>query len=65
MSKSANRGHVGVGFLGALVLVFIILKLCNVIGWSWWWVLSPLWISAWLAAAFCMMCVVVIYHTRK
>jgi hypothetical protein len=23
---------------------FIILKLCGVINWSWWWVLSPLWI---------------------
>jgi hypothetical protein len=29
-----------------LVLIgFIALKLSGVIGWSWWWVLSPLWIS--------------------
>ena len=28
-----------------LTVVFIILKLCNVISWSWLWVLSPLWIS--------------------
>ena len=34
----------GVGFLGVLTLLFIALKLCNVIDWSWWWVLSPLWI---------------------
>ena len=27
-----------------LVIAFIVLKLCNVISWSWWWVLSPLWI---------------------
>lgn len=33
----------GIGFLGLLALVFITLKLCNVITWSWWWVLSPLW----------------------
>ncbi len=26
-------------------LTFIVLKLTGVIGWSWWWVLSPLWIS--------------------
>ena len=34
----------GISFTGALVLIFIILKLCHVIDWSWWWVLSPLWI---------------------
>jgi len=33
----------GIGFLGVLAIVFITLKLVNVIDWSWWWVLSPLW----------------------
>ena len=28
-----------------VTLIFVILKLCNVIKWSWWWVLSPLWIG--------------------
>ena len=28
-----------------LLVVFIILKLCGVINWSWWWVLSPIWIN--------------------
>ena len=27
-----------------LGIVFIVLKLCNVITWSWLWVLSPFWI---------------------
>ena len=36
----------GIGFTGLLTIVFIILKLCDIIAWSWWWVLSPLWISA-------------------
>ena len=35
-----------VGFCGLLTLVFITLKLTDVIAWSWLWVLSPLWISA-------------------
>ena len=35
----------GIGFAGLLTIVFIILKLCSIITWSWWWVLSPLWIS--------------------
>lgn len=35
----------GVGFVGLLTIVFIVLKLLGKITWSWWWVLSPLWIS--------------------
>jgi len=34
----------GVGFFGALTLIFITLKLIDKIDWSWIWVLSPLWI---------------------
>jgi hypothetical protein len=30
--------------MGLLTIVFIILKLTEVIMWSWWWVLSPLWL---------------------
>lgn len=33
-----------IGFPALLLLSFIILKLCNVITWSWWWVLSPVWL---------------------
>jgi len=35
----------GIGFIGLLTIIFITLKLLNKIDWSWWWVLSPLWIS--------------------
>ena len=28
-----------------LTIVFVVLKLCRVISWSWVWVLSPLWIG--------------------
>ena len=38
-----NNG-VSIGFVGILQIVFIVLKLCNVIDWSWFWVLSPIWI---------------------
>ena len=34
----------GFGFGSVLLLTFIILKLVGVINWSWWWVLSPIWI---------------------
>lgn len=32
----------GIGFLGMLFLIFMTLKLCNVIDWSWWLVCIPL-----------------------
>jgi|GEM_PF-172602 hypothetical protein len=43
MSDSTTSG--GVGFSGLLQVSFIVLKLCKVISWSWWWVLSPTWIG--------------------
>ncbi len=48
MSKS-NHSSSGISFTGLLTIVFIILKLTNNIDWSWWWVLSPLWITVVLA----------------
>ena len=39
-----NNAVGGIGFTGLLQIVFITLKLCHVINWSWWWVLSPVWI---------------------
>lgn len=38
-----NNSSGGIGFLGLLTIVFIVLKLCDKITWSWWWVLCPLW----------------------
>lgn len=35
---------VGTGPLDLVTIVFIVLKLCKVIDWSWWWVFSPIWI---------------------
>ena len=32
----------GVSFPALLTILFITLKLCGVIAWSWWWVLSPI-----------------------
>lgn len=46
MSKRINDSIVistGMGFLPTLCLIFITLKLCGVINWSWWWVLAPIW----------------------
>ena len=40
-----NTTSSGIGFSGMLTVAFVVLKLTNVISWSWWWVLSPLWIT--------------------
>ena len=39
-----KESSTGIGFGSLLLLAFIVLKLCNVISWSWWWVMSPLWL---------------------
>lgn len=44
MSENSSSTSGGIGFCGLLAIVFIVLKLTEVISWSWWWVLSPLWI---------------------
>ena len=33
-----------------LAIVFVVLKLTNNISWSWWWVVSPIWIPLGLIA---------------
>lgn len=30
-------------FAGALFLVLLVLKLTEVVAWSWWWITAPLW----------------------
>jgi hypothetical protein len=32
------------GFNSLLFFIFLTLKLCNIIEWSWWWVFAPFWI---------------------
>ncbi len=45
MKENKTTVNGGIGFTGLLTIVFIVLKLTNVIEWSWIWVLSPIWIS--------------------
>lgn len=47
MSETKTASSGGIGFCSLLAIVFIALKLAGVgvvATWSWWWVLSPLWI---------------------
>jgi len=49
MSEKTSNG---ISFGGMLTILFIGLKLTNYITWSWWWVLSPLWIPLAIALVF-------------
>lgn len=40
--KNASSTSGSIGFGGLLTIVFIVLKLCGVISWNWFWVCSPL-----------------------
>ena len=44
MANDKRRGH-GLGLGSVLTLIFVVLKFTGHIDWSWWWVLSPLWIG--------------------
>lgn len=57
--KIEKSSSAGIGFTGALTILFIALKLTNQIDWSWWWVLSPIWIVT-LIAVFAILVVLLI-----
>jgi hypothetical protein len=49
---SQNSSSSGIGFPGLLTILFVGLKLNHIINWSWFWVVSPIWISISLFLAF-------------
>ena len=44
MNKKNNNS--GIGLTTVLFLIFLVLKLCKIINWSWLWIFSPLWIGS-------------------
>ena len=60
MSKEQSVSYSGgIGFTGLLTIVFVILKLLGKIDWSWWWVLSPIWISFLLVMVFFVILLII------
>ena len=58
-TMSSSSSSSGISFPGALTVLFVGLKLTNVITWSWWWVLSPIWISLSLAVVVIAIAVII------
>ena len=52
-NKVVNNKSIRVSTL--LGIIFIILKLCGVINWSWLWVLAPFWIQIGIAVVICLI----------
>lgn len=54
---TSNSSSSGMSLLGVLQVVFIVLKLCGLIDWTWKVVLIPLWIDLGLLAIVCTIVV--------
>lgn len=61
--ENNNTKSGGTGFCGLLTILFIALKLTGVITWSWWWVLSPIWIPTILV--FLIIFVVIVFIRKN
>lgn len=64
LQESSSSTGGGIGFVGLLTIVFITLKLLGVITWSWWWVLSPIWIVALLLLAALLIGILILIVTK-
>ena len=66
MSKSSSSSS-GIGLTSLLGITFIVLKLTDVIDWSWWWVLAPLWIGIILAVLIMALIIIlaIIFSNRS
>ena len=62
MNSSSSSSSSGIGFTGLLTVAFIVLKLTGIINWSWWWVLSPVWISAIIALV--VIVIIVLFYKK-
>lgn len=62
MSDNKSSASGGAGFSSLLAIAFIVLKLCNVIHWSWWWVLSPVWIPIGLVIVGLLIYAIIIWR---
>ena len=65
MDAKKTGGSAGIGIPTVVQIVFIILKLTKCIDWSWWWVLSPLWIGALLWAILAIIIILIVVSSNK
>ena len=59
-SKTQSQG---IGVAGLMGVTFVVLKLCGVINWSWWWVTVPFWGG--LVIAIAVLAVIIVFFIIK
>ena len=66
MDAKKTGGSAGIGIPTVVQIVFIILKLTKCIDWSWFWVLSPMWIGAalWIVIFVIIILIVIICNHK-
>lgn len=57
--RNTEVRYTSIGFCNLLALVFIVLKLCGVISWSWIWVLAPIWIPIAFVFGIVIVCIII------
>lgn len=60
----SSRDGGGMNFVSWLAILFITLKLCHIIDWSWWLVLLPVLIPAFLTCIY-LLCLFLEKYLRK
>ena len=65
MMETRTAHNTGGGFVGMLTILFIGLKLTGYIAWSWWWVISPIWISGLLFLSFVAIFLVIAFFLAR
>lgn len=53
------------GTFETLLLIFLTLKLTNLIDWSWWWVLSPIWIPTCIATTVIIIYLIILIYLKR
>lgn len=64
MDNKNTTASGGVGVCGLLGITFIVLKLCKVINWSWWWVTAPFWIPFGIGALLVLVASILLALTK-
>lgn len=50
---------------GILGLIFVTLKLCDVIAWSWWWITAPFWMPLAIALVVALIWALVVAFVSR
>jgi len=65
MNESKSTISQGTSLPTLLTVLFIALKLCGIIDWSWWWVLSPIPITIGIVVGVCAIIFSVMVLLKK